>query len=67
MIKFVKEREYYKICDFDEDEDRVVNEIKITESELNDIKIELLKEFLFEVKMLDDYFGVKMMYDYISG
>lgn len=51
MIKFVKEREYYKICDFDEDEDRVVNEIKITESELNDIKVEIFKEFLFRTKM----------------
>lgn len=67
MIKFVKEREYYKICDFDEDEDRVVNEIKITESELNDIKVELLKEFLFEVKMMNDYFGVKMINDHDSG
>lgn len=55
MIKFVKEREYYKICDFDEDEDRVVNEIKITESDLNDIKVELLKEFLFGVKMINDH------------
>lgn len=53
MITLVKERDYYKICDFDDDEDKVVNEIKLSPDELGEVMIQagmiLIQDLIGEV------------------